>query len=95
MTHPSKTVTPVCPGCGHPVSGRRRTCSDRCRWRLKRQVDAEVYEVTAEDRAAIRRAAQLVPIPVPLPTAEQVEAIVAAHAAQGAVADVGDLEGAG
>lgn len=92
---PEQNGGPVrrCPGCGAYLEGRsdRRVCSSRCAKRVARGT----YQVTAEDRAAIRRAAQLVPIPVPLPTVDQVREITAAHLARGAVVEDLDDDGEG
>lgn len=74
-------VTPrACVVCGTEIAGRsdRLTCSSRCRQVRSRSTRA--YVVTEADRAAMRRAAELVPIPVPALTDEQVRAWVAAHA---------------
>lgn len=61
-------------GCGEKLpEGARadaRFCSVRCRVAHHRSGDTdedEEYVITAEDRAAIRRVAKLVPIPAILP----------------------------
>lgn len=69
----------TCPGCNGSFTPSRKDqvcCSSTCRSRAHRGT----YVVTEADRAAIRRAAELVPIPVPPLTDEQVRAWVAAHA---------------
>jgi len=79
----SGTVTRTCVVCGGSMEGRRpqaRTCSAACRQRLYL---GGGYVVTAEDRAAMDRAAELVPVPVPPLTPEQVRAHVLATARRG------------
>lgn len=76
----AETVTRRCVVCGGLLDGRRpqtRTCSARCRQRLHA---GGGYVITAEDRAAMDRAAELVPIPVPPVTDEQVRAHILATA---------------
>jgi hypothetical protein len=62
-------MTATCPECLEsfdPGRADQVTCSNACRQRRYRRGGS--YVVTDEDRAAIRRAAGIVPIPIPLPT---------------------------
>lgn len=68
-----------CAWCHTSFAGRSdaRTCSATCRKRLQRGTPAP-YVITAEDRAAMDRAAELVPIPVPPLTPAQIAWAIAA-----------------
>lgn len=68
----------VCSECLEPFTPTRSdqlVCSAKCR---RRKHDR--YEITDADRAAIRRAAELHPVPLPPLTPEQVRAHIAATA---------------
>lgn len=67
---------PCCHGSFVPTRADAVTCSARCRQRRKRGS----YVISAEDRAAMERVAQLVPVPVPVLTPDQVRAHILAHA---------------
>lgn len=67
---------PVCHASFVPSRPSQRVCSPTCRQRKRRGT----YVVTEADRAAMRRAAERVPVPLPLLTAEQVDAHVLATA---------------
>lgn len=72
-------MTRVCTVCHTSYEARSdsRTCSARCRQRRRR---VGHYVITAEDRAAMDRAAELVPVPVPPLTPEQIRAHILATA---------------
>lgn len=61
MTEPTQSESRLCP-CGQPLPARpdAEVCSARCR---KRKARGDFYVVTEEDRAAMRRVAEAVPIP--------------------------------
>ena len=66
----------TCPGCGRWFVPKRRDqecCGATCRQRRHRE-RARAYVITEEDRAAMRRAAELVPVPVPPLDPEAVKA---------------------
>lgn len=69
----------VCHASFTPTRAGHTTCSSTCRSRKQRGT----YVVTAEDRAAMDRAAELVPVPLPVPTPEQVRAHILATARRG------------
>lgn len=69
------TVTRVCEcGCNASLEGKRegaRYATGACRVRAHRRGSSpDGYVVTDEDRAAMRRVAELVPVPVPELTPE-------------------------
>lgn len=75
VTHEPRDC-PVCHATFTPSRSDQVVCSATCRKRRERGT----YVVTAEDRAAMRRAAELVPIPLPPLAPEHVQAHILATA---------------